>query len=65
MPQTGPVAWLVNGVALYGVSDGASFLNANVWQSVAAEFAKYDVDVCNGQATNPGAQYHRKEMLST
>jgi hypothetical protein len=60
--MTGPVAWFVNGVAMYGMSDGFSYNGANVWQNLAMEFNKFDMDVCNGMATS-NTPYHRKLLL--
>ena len=61
--MNGPVAWMVNGIALYGLSDGQSYNGANVWQNLAAEFEKYDFDACNGEATST-TPYHRKNIKS-
>mmetsp|Transcript_33295 Transcript_33295/g.48199 ORF Transcript_33295/g.48199 Transcript_33295/m.48199 type:complete len:433 (+) Transcript_33295:1827-3125(+) len=55
-PYGGPVAWLVNGVALYGWSDATSYQNGNVWQDVAMSFEIYDMDPCYGHAAKE--QYH-------
>ena len=60
MPSVGIVAWLVNGVPLYGWSDGLSFNSGNIWQNVAFKFQIYDFDICLGMATSPGNRYHRK-----
>ena len=60
--MTGPVAWMVNGIALNGWSDGLSFSGSNVWQDVALEFVKDDLDVCYGEATAT-APYHRMTLL--
>jgi len=57
--MNGPIAWFVNGIALYGISDGHSYNEAGVWQNIAMEFNKYDFDVCNGEATTLSA-YHRE-----
>lgn len=65
MPSVGPVGWLVNGVALYGWSDGLSFNSGNVWQNVAMEFEKYELDVCYGMSTSPSNRYHRKCTLTS
>ena len=61
--MNGPVAWMVNGIALYGLSDGYSYNGANIFQNLAAEFEKYDFDACNGQATT-STPYHRMNALS-
>jgi|APCry1669189070_1035195.scaffolds.fasta_scaffold246478_1 hypothetical protein len=58
----GPVAWLVNGVALYGWSDTLSFNNQGVWQNLAMSFEVYDLDPCYGHAA--GTQYHRELELN-
>jgi len=58
-PLVGPVAWLVNGVALYGWGDTTSYQNGDVWQNVAMSFEIYDMDPCYGHAANE--QYHRKK----
>jgi hypothetical protein len=53
---------MVNGIALNGWSDGLSFGGSNVWQDVALEFVKDDLDVCYGEATAT-APYHRMTLL--
>ena len=58
----GPIGWLVNGIALYGWSDGQSYNGFNVWQNLIMEFEKFDLDVCKGQAT-AGSPYHRKRSM--
>jgi len=44
-----------------GWSDGLSYNGFNIWQNLAYEFQKYDVDVCNGAATS-SYPYHRKSF---
>ena len=61
VPMGGPVAWLVNGVALYGWSDTLSYSNQGVWQNLAMSFEQYDMDPCSGHAAN--GQYHREYRL--
>ena len=56
---TGPVGWLVNGVALHGSNDGLSYNGFGVWQNIAFEFNKLDMDVCSGHSTSI-YPYHRK-----
>jgi len=61
--MTGPIAWLVNGIALYGWSDGLSYNGANIWQSISLAFNQYNLDICYGEATT-SALYHRKYSLT-
>lgn len=58
-PKTGAVGWFLNGIALYGWSDGYSYNGVNLWHSIAAEFNKYDFDICAGESTID-SPYHRK-----
>ena len=62
MNMTGPVAWMVNGIALHGLGDSMSYNGANVWQDLAFEFSYYDFDVCYGKAT-ANTPYHRKQSI--
>lgn len=59
MNSTGPIGWFLNGVPLHGYNDGLSYNGFDVWQNLAVEFLKFDLDVCNGHSTND-YPYHRK-----
>lgn len=56
--STGQVGWFVNGVALYGWSDSLTYRGEGVWENLAAEFDKFDLDACLGHATAI-TSYHR------
>lgn len=58
MSKKGPVGWFVNGIALYGLTDGYSYNGNGVWESVAVQLSKYDLDICRGLAT-ASTPYHR------
>lgn len=46
----------VNGVSIFGWSDGQSYNNQNIWYNSAVEFEVYDLDLCGGHAAN--GEYH-------
>lgn len=55
-PYLGKIGSWVNGVAIYGTSDGISYNSQSVWYNLAPEFEVYDLDICHGHAAN--GQYH-------
>lgn len=57
-PKLGVIGRLVNGVSIYGSSDGHSYNNGNVWSNSAPEFEEYDMDICNGHAANGDYHHH-------
>lgn len=50
------VGIMVNGASIYNWGDGMSYNNLGVWQTLAPEAEKYDVDLCGGHAA--GTDYH-------
>jgi hypothetical protein len=46
----------VNGVSIFGWSDGMSYSGQSIWYNNAVEYEVYDLDVCNGHAAN--GEYH-------
>lgn len=50
----------VNGVSIFGASDGQSYNNKDVWHNSAVAFEYYDLDQCNGHAAN--GEYHHHHM---
>lgn len=55
-PILGAIGYYVNGVSIFGSSDGNSYNNQKVWYNSAPEFELYDMDPCNGHAAN--GEYH-------
>jgi len=53
----GEIATLVNGVSVYGWSDG-QYYASNTWSNIAAVLEYYDVDVCGGHAANGDYHHH-------
>lgn len=54
----GVIGRFVNGVSIYGTSDGVTYNNARVWYNSAPEFEVYDMDICNGHAANGDYHHH-------
>ena len=52
----------VNGAAVFTWSDGQSYNNQGVWQSLAPIQEVYDVDICGGHAAN--GTYHQHQYSS-
>ena len=48
----------VNGVSVYGYSDGMSYNSEGVWSNLAPVFEVYDIDVCHGHAANNDYHHH-------
>ncbi len=48
----------VNGVSVYGYSDGMSYNMEDVWTNLAPAFEVYDIDVCHGHAANNDYHHH-------
>jgi hypothetical protein len=44
LPYLGKIGSWVNGVAIFGTSDGLSYNNQNKWYNLAPEFEVYDLD---------------------
>ena len=59
-PMLGSIGTWVNGVSIFGASDGQSYNNQNVWHNSAVAFEYYDLDQCNGHAVN--GEYHHHHM---
>lgn len=57
------IGYNVNGVALWGWTDGTSYLSEGVWNNLAMKFEVYDLDICRGHAA--ADVYHRKFVFST
>ncbi len=57
-PVLGVIGYWVNGVSVFGASDGQSYKSASVWHNSAPEFEVYDLDVCNGHAANGNYHHH-------
>ena len=54
--STGVVGFAVNGVSIFNWSDGKSYNDAGVWQTLAPFAEVYDVDICGGHAAD--GEYH-------
>ena len=68
MKMLGAIGYWVNGISIFGASDGASYNNGNVWFSSALAFELYDLDICGGHAANGEYHHHQnpnciQEML--
>ena len=48
----------INGVSVYGYSDGMSYNFEGVWTNLAPAFEVYDIDVCHGHAANNDYHHH-------
>ena len=64
----GAIGYWVNGVSIFGASDGTSYQNQGVWLSSALAFEVYDLDICGGHAANGEYHHHQtpyciQEML--
>ena len=54
----GAVGLFVNGVSIYGISDGMSYGNQKVWLNAAPVFEQYDMDICTGHAAQGDYHHH-------
>lgn len=54
----GAVGYAVNGVSIYGWTDGSSYNSQGSWQNLAAFAEVYDVDICGGHAANGDYHHH-------
>ncbi|MCG8609496.1 MAG: YHYH protein, partial [Pseudomonadales bacterium] len=52
------IGYAVNGVSMYGWSDGQSYNSEGVWQALAPLAEVYDVDICGGHAANGDYHHH-------
>ncbi|MCP5169550.1 MAG: YHYH protein [Hahellaceae bacterium] len=54
----GAQGYWVNGTSIYQWSDGQSYNNQGVWQTLAPVAEQYDVDICGGHAANGDYHHH-------
>lgn len=52
------IGYAINGVSMYGWSDGQSYNSEGAWQSLAPLAEVYDVDICGGHAANGDYHHH-------
>lgn len=57
-PGLDTIGLWVNGVSVYGYSDGMSYNSEGVWMNLAPSFEAYDIDVCHGHAANNDYHHH-------
>lgn len=57
-PGLGTIGLWINGVSVYGYSDGMSYNSEGVWTNLAPVFEVYDIDVCHGHAANNDYHHH-------
>lgn len=54
----GMAGLFVNGAGIHGFRDGGSYRAQGAWESLASEFERWDVDLCEGRADPSGAYHH-------
>ena len=54
----GTIGLALNGVSIFGWTDGTSYNNQGVWEFLAVKAEQNDLDICGGHATQQGGYHH-------